>query len=236
MRSTPGEVPRCTCTCPVRDRRSPMSEAGRVSVVIVDDHAMFPAGSRGARRRGRGARGGRRRRRGDRRHCCAHPGGRPARRAPARRRVEVMRRMAASPATGSPHLRYLALSVSDAAEDVIGTIRGGARGTSPRRSGPGQSGPSSGWRTATRCSPAPGGLRRGVRRHDRRRGGRRGPRPTHRTGAVMQWRARLRLQGGRQRAVHLDQDRRDPHVERAARKLQLVTARAEPLGVGPSAA
>lgn len=36
--------------------------------------------------------------------------------------VQVMRR-AASPAT-----RYLALSVSDAAEDVIGTIRGGARG------------------------------------------------------------------------------------------------------------
>jgi DNA-binding NarL/FixJ family response regulator len=36
--------------------------------------------------------------------------------------VEVMRR-GQSPAT-----RYLALSVSDAAEDVIGTIRGGARG------------------------------------------------------------------------------------------------------------
>lgn len=37
--------------------------------------------------------------------------------------VEVMRRGA----TGS-EVRYLALSVSDAAEDVIGTIRGGARG------------------------------------------------------------------------------------------------------------
>jgi DNA-binding NarL/FixJ family response regulator len=36
--------------------------------------------------------------------------------------VEVMRRMP------SPDARYLALSVSDAAEDVIGTIRGGARG------------------------------------------------------------------------------------------------------------
>ena len=36
--------------------------------------------------------------------------------------AEVMRR---SPA---PETRYLALSVSDAAEDVIGTIRGGARG------------------------------------------------------------------------------------------------------------
>jgi DNA-binding NarL/FixJ family response regulator len=40
--------------------------------------------------------------------------------------VEVMRRMAITGA--SPDTRYLALSVSDAAEDVIGTIRGGARG------------------------------------------------------------------------------------------------------------
>ncbi len=40
--------------------------------------------------------------------------------------VEVMRRVGLSGA--SPDTRYLALSVSDAAEDVIGTIRGGARG------------------------------------------------------------------------------------------------------------
>jgi DNA-binding NarL/FixJ family response regulator len=38
--------------------------------------------------------------------------------------VEVMRRSHAT----APETRYLALSVSDAAEDVIGTIRGGARG------------------------------------------------------------------------------------------------------------
>jgi DNA-binding NarL/FixJ family response regulator len=38
--------------------------------------------------------------------------------------VEVMRRAAAR----CPETRFLALSVSDAAEDVIGTIRGGARG------------------------------------------------------------------------------------------------------------
>jgi DNA-binding NarL/FixJ family response regulator len=38
--------------------------------------------------------------------------------------VEVMRRAAHR----SPATRFLALSVSDAAEDVIGTIRGGARG------------------------------------------------------------------------------------------------------------
>ncbi|MDP2772722.1 MAG: response regulator transcription factor [Nocardioides sp.] len=43
--------------------------------------------------------------------------------------VEVMRKLALSPeatAAGAP--KFLALSVSDAAEDVIGTIRGGARG------------------------------------------------------------------------------------------------------------
>ena len=38
--------------------------------------------------------------------------------------VEVMRRVAPR----LPEVRFLALSVSDAAEDVIGTIRGGARG------------------------------------------------------------------------------------------------------------
>ncbi|MCW2867827.1 MAG: DNA-binding response regulator, NarL/FixJ family, contains and domain [Marmoricola sp.] len=43
--------------------------------------------------------------------------------------AEVMRRCAAAPLTdGAPVTRFLALSVSDAAEDVIGTIRAGARG------------------------------------------------------------------------------------------------------------
>jgi DNA-binding NarL/FixJ family response regulator len=45
--------------------------------------------------------------------------------------AEVMRRVALSPAPAtpeSPTARFLALSVSDAAEDVIGTIRAGARG------------------------------------------------------------------------------------------------------------
>src|SRR5690606_36995097 len=41
---------------------------------------------------------------------------------------EVMRRLAAAGPAVSPDTRYLALSVSDAAEDVIGTIRAGARG------------------------------------------------------------------------------------------------------------
>ena len=45
--------------------------------------------------------------------------------------AEVMRRAAMSPpsaTSGEAETRYLALSVSDAAEDVIGTIRAGARG------------------------------------------------------------------------------------------------------------
>jgi len=44
--------------------------------------------------------------------------------------AEVMRRLALAPvaAASGGAVRFLALSVSDAAEDVIGTIRGGARG------------------------------------------------------------------------------------------------------------
>ena len=58
------------------------------------------------------------------------PGRRTPRRTPAGwgwRRGDARVALAAGPATaGSP--QFLALSVSDAAEDVIGTIRGGARG------------------------------------------------------------------------------------------------------------
>lgn len=42
--------------------------------------------------------------------------------------VEVLRRCAALMADAEQPVRFLALSVSDAAEDVIGVIRGGARG------------------------------------------------------------------------------------------------------------
>jgi len=105
----------------------------RVSVVLVDDHAMFRRGVRAEL--------------GDAVNVLAEaadvdeavaavtkhrpdvvlldvhlPGGGG---------VEVMRRVASSPGlvtSGAPMPRYLALSVSDAAEDVIGTIRGGARG------------------------------------------------------------------------------------------------------------
>ena len=99
-----------------------------VRVVIVDDHAMFRAGVRCRAHRGRCRRGrhrgrGRRRRLGGRRDPRAPAPRRAPRRAPPRRR---WRRGHATDAL--PDARYLALSVSDAAEDVIGTIRGGARG------------------------------------------------------------------------------------------------------------
>jgi len=108
---------------------------GPVTVVIVDDHAMFRAGVRGeltsvgkdkvtvlaeaadvdsaiaaiAEHRPRVV------------LLDVHlPGGGG---------VEVMRRLSVSPSSMSGVApRFLALSVSDAAEDVIGTIRGGARG------------------------------------------------------------------------------------------------------------
>jgi DNA-binding NarL/FixJ family response regulator len=107
-----------------------------VRVVVVDDHAMF---RRGVRAELESAGAGRVRilaeaadvdeavaaiveHRPDVVLLDVHlPGGGGA---------EVMRRLAAAPAATRPArpARFLALSVSDAAEDVIGTIRGGARG------------------------------------------------------------------------------------------------------------
>ena len=94
-------------------------------VVLVDDHGDVPCGrARRAGRRGRHRRRGRRRRRGGRRGQRAPPRRRTARRAPARRRRrrgDAAGRSRPTPATSRSR-------VSDAAEDVIGTIRGGARG------------------------------------------------------------------------------------------------------------
>jgi DNA-binding NarL/FixJ family response regulator len=109
-----------------------MADPTRVTVVIVDDHAMFRRGVRAELESA--ARGAVEilaeaadvdeavaavtARRPDVVLLDVHlPGGGG---------VEVMRRVTAN--GGSPDTRYLALSVSDAAEDVIGTIRGGARG------------------------------------------------------------------------------------------------------------
>ncbi|MEZ5091461.1 LuxR C-terminal-related transcriptional regulator [Nocardioides sp.] len=101
-----------------------MSEQSRVRVVIVDDHAMFRRGVRAEL--------------GDAVDVVAEAGDVGETVAaiaaehpdvvlldvhlPGGGGVEVMRQ------APSPEARYLALSVSDAAEDVIGTIRGGARG------------------------------------------------------------------------------------------------------------
>ncbi|MGN0065073.1 MAG: LuxR C-terminal-related transcriptional regulator [Nocardioides sp.] len=104
------------------------AQAGAVRVVVVDDHAMFRAGVR-AELTEAGA--------GVIDIVGEAPDVDVAVEVIARTRpavvlldvhlpggggVEVMRRQP------DPGTRYLALSVSDAAEDVIGTIRGGARG------------------------------------------------------------------------------------------------------------
>jgi DNA-binding NarL/FixJ family response regulator len=98
-----------------------------VSVVLVDDHAMFRSGVRGELAsapdritivgEGQDVDSA----------VTAIEATRPAVvlldvHLPGGGGAEVMRR------AKSPDTRYLALSVSDAAEDVIGTIRGGARG------------------------------------------------------------------------------------------------------------
>ncbi len=107
-----------------------MTSAPRHTVVIVDDHAMFRTGVRAEL-------GGAVDVVGEAadvdqavsavlRHqpevvlLDVHlPGGGGA---------EVMRRVASAPGAAGTTARFLALSVSDAAEDVIGTIRAGARG------------------------------------------------------------------------------------------------------------
>jgi DNA-binding NarL/FixJ family response regulator len=109
-----------------------VSQSSAVKVLIVDDHAMFRAGVRAEL----GSSGGAAldvvgeaadvdeavaaiaEHRPDVVLLDVHlPGGGGA---------EVMRRL--SPAAAADGPRFLALSVSDAAEDVIGTIRAGARG------------------------------------------------------------------------------------------------------------
>ena len=112
---------------PRRGHRGRAADRGDVGmrIVVVDDHHLFRAGrARRARRapRGRGRGGDARRGAGGDRGDVARR--RPARRAPARRR----RRRGAGGAAGRDGPKVLALSVSDAAEDVVPMIRAGALG------------------------------------------------------------------------------------------------------------
>ena len=151
--------------------------------------------------------------------------------------AEVMRRVGAR----LPDTRFLALSVSDAAEDVIGTIRAGARGyvtktiTGPElvdaidrvATGDAVFSP----RLAGFVLDAFAGSIE-VAQVDEDL-----DRLTEREREVMRLIARgLRLQGGRVHAVHLDQDGRDPRVQRAAQAPAVLAPRADPVGQRPAAA
>ena len=109
-----------------------MNQSSPVRVLIVDDHAMFRAGVRAelGSATGSGVEVVAEAADVDEAVAAVHrhhpevvlldvhlPGGGGA---------EVMRRLSTMATAEAP--RFLALSVSDAAEDVIGTIRAGARG------------------------------------------------------------------------------------------------------------
>jgi DNA-binding NarL/FixJ family response regulator len=133
-----------------------------------------------------------------------------------------------------PGVRFLALSVSDAAEDVIGVIRAGARGYVTKtisgeelaqaiervRSGDAVFSPRlAGFvLDAFRAGERIGGGRRAERAHAARAGGA----PTDR--------ARLHVQGDRRAAPPLRQDSREPRLERPAQAAALDAARAHALG------
>ena len=143
---------------------------------------------------------------------------------------EVARRVVAV----APEVCFLALSVSDAAEDVIGVIRAGARGYVTKTI----SGPELG--DAIRrvadgdavFSRRLAGLR--PRRLRRRAGTGRRPRgrPAHRprAGGPAPDRPRLPVQGGGQGAEHLGPHGGDPRLVGAAQAPALQPPRADPLG------
>ena len=121
--STPGEGTEVELTLPLAAEERGM----KPRVVLVDDHELFRAGVRGElgdegrdRRRGRLGRRGGAADQGDRSRtsCCSTctcpDGGGEA--------------VIAGVSVERPGVKFLALSVSDAAEDVIGVIRAGARG------------------------------------------------------------------------------------------------------------
>ena len=133
-----------------------------------------------------------------------------------------------------PGVKFLALSVSDAAEDVIAVIRAGARGyvtkticgrRARRRR-------SSAWpramRSSRRGSPASCSTRSAPATRSQQRRARRADAARAR-GAPAD-RARLHVQGDRGAAAPLRQDRGEPRLERPAQAAAVDPPRADPLG------
>ena len=137
-----------------------------------------------------------------------------------------------------PEIKFLALSVSDAAEDVIGVIRAGARGYVTKNI------------SGTELVDAIGRVADGDAVFSPRLAGfvldafsgaidiavgGRGPGPAVPAGArgAAADRARLRVQGGRPRALHLGEDRRDPRLVRPPQTPALQPPRTHPLGHRP---
>ena len=134
-----------------------------------------------------------------------------------------------------PGVKFLALSVSDAAEDVIGVIRAGARGyvtktisgdelaDAVRARGRRRRGLLAAARRAscsTRSAPA-SACTRDAELDELTRARARGAAAD---------RARLPLQGDRGAAAPVGEDGREPRLERAAQAAALVAARADALG------
>ena len=141
-----------------------------------------------------------------------------------------------------PSIRFLALSVSDAAEDVISVIRAGARGYVTKNI--------SGSRSARRDLPHRCRRRRLLAtsrrirarrllpRRQAPRGGRRRsrPRPVHpsRAPGACGYRARLLVSRHRDRTRHLRQDGGEPRLVGLAQTTALEPPPAVPLGVRAS--
>ena len=144
--------------------------------------------------------------------------------------------LASRRAASVPDTRFLALSVSDAAEDVIAVIRAGARGYVTKTISAAELADAiSGSPTATSCSargwPASSSTRSATRRAaspSNRPGAR--PADAARARGAAAARPRLRLQGDRLRAVHLDQDRRDPCLRTCCASCSCPTATNSPDG------
>ena len=133
-----------------------------------------------------------------------------------------------------PGVRFLALSVSDAAEDVIAVIRAGARGYVTKTIS-GAELAAAIERVATGdavFSPRLAGFVLDAfraRRAGRRRRGARRAHPARARGAAAD-RARLHVQGDRRAPAPVREDGREPRLERAAQAPALDEARARALG------